>query len=112
MEDDACNRQQGRDAPLPAYVSIAFPTVVRGVQLCNGRVAATVPTTLLASVCLFQGGAMREAAFTVIESPKCGVRLGCAVTRPSVRNRAEIGGSPWLSDWRGLYLREEFLSWF
>lgn len=40
-----------------------------------------------------------------IESPKCGVRLGCAATSPSGRDRAEVGGSPWRSDWRGLYLR-------
>lgn len=90
MEDDACNRQQGRDAPLPAYVSIAFPTVVRGVQLCNGRVAATVPTTLLASVCLFHGGATRAATFAVIGNPKCGVRLDCEATHRSERHRAEI----------------------
>lgn len=78
MGHNACNRQQGRGVPLPADVSIAFPTAVRRVQLCHGRVAAAGPTTLLASVCLFQGGATREAA---IESPTCGVRLGCAATR-------------------------------
>lgn len=93
-------------------MSIAFPTAVRRVQLCHGRVAAAVPTTLLTSVCLFQGSATREAAVAAIESPKCGVRLGCAATSPSGRDRAEAGDSPWLSDWRGLYLRRGIPRWF
>lgn len=73
-----------------AYVSIAFPTVVRRVQRCQRRVAAALPTTLLASVCLLHGVATRAATFAVIGSPKCGVRLGCEATHPSERDRAEI----------------------
>lgn len=56
----------------------------------GAALSEAVPTTLLASVCLLHGVATRAATFSVIGSPKSGVRLDCEATHPSERHRAEI----------------------